>query len=115
MTEAHDDIREGLGKMKGSREEPQARRWDREEMARVVVDCGFRLHQEVGPGLLESVYEVVLAKMLEERGLRVARQVAVPIKVMGMRFDEGFRADLIVEEALWVELKSVEHLAPVYS
>jgi len=101
--------------MKGSHEDTKARRWEREEVATVVVDCGFRLHQELGPGLLESVYEVVLAKMIEERGLRVARQVPVPIEVMDMRFDEGFRADLIVEQALLVELKSVEHLAPVHS
>ena len=81
----------------------------------MVVDRGFRLHRELGPGLLESVYEVVLAKMLEDDGLRVARQVAVPIEVMGMKFDEGFRADLIVEDLLLAELKSVEHLAPVHS
>lgn len=80
-----------------------------------MVDCGFRLHVELGPGLLESVYEVVLAKMIEERGVRVRRQVPVPIQFMGMKFDEGFRADLIVDELLVVELKSVENLAPVHA
>ncbi len=85
-----------------------------EELSAIVVDCGYRLHVEAGPGLLESVYEVVLAKMLEDRGLRVRRQTPVPIRLMGMVFDEGFRADIIVEEQLLVELKSVENIAPVH-
>lgn len=80
-----------------------------------MVDCAYKLHLEAGAGLLESVYEVVLAKMLEQRGLRVRRQVPVPIQLMGLNFDEGFRADLIVEESLLVELKSIENLAPVHS
>ncbi len=86
-----------------------------EDLSAIVVDCAFKLHVEAGPGLLEVVYEVVLKKMLEERGLRVSRQVTVPIKLMGMTFDEGFRADLLVEDLLLIELKSVEHLAPVHS
>jgi len=86
-----------------------------EELSALVVDCGYKLHVEAGPGLLESVYEVVLAKMLEERGARVKRQVPVPIQLMGLDFEEGFRADLLVEDALVVELKSVEALAPVHS
>jgi len=85
-----------------------------EEVAAVVVDCGFRLHVEAGPGLLESVYEVVLAQMLEDRGLRVRRQAPVPIELMGLKFAEGFRADVIVEDLLLVELKSVEVLAQVH-
>jgi GxxExxY protein len=78
------------------------------------VDCGYKLHVEAGPGLLESVYEVVLAKMLADQGLRVKRQVPVPIRLMGTVFEEGFRADIIVEDYLLVELKSVENLAPVH-
>ena len=74
-----------------------------------------RLHIEAGPGLLESVYEVVLAKMLAEQGLAVKRQVPVPIRLMDLTFDEGFRADLLVEDTLLVELKSVENLAAVHS
>ena len=97
-----------------SREDAKARR-DVEELSAVVVDCAYKLHVEAGPGLLESVYEVVLARMLEERGLRVRRQVPVPIQLMGLKFDEGFRADLIVEDALLVELKSVENSAPVHA
>ena len=87
---------------------------DKEELSRIVVDCGFKLHSELGPGLLESVYEAVLAKMLDEMGLQVRRQVAVPVTVFDMHFDEGFRADLLVEELLLVELKSVEKLLPVH-
>ena len=77
-----------------------------EELSAIVVDCGYKLHVEAGPGLLESVYETVLAKMLEERGLSVKRQVSVPINLMGLSFDEGFRADLLIGGVLLVELKS---------
>lgn len=86
-----------------------------EELSAIVVDYGYKLHVEAGPGLLETVYEVVLAKMLEGHGLRVKRQVPIAIRLMGLQFDEGFRADLIVEDVLLVELKSVENLAPVHS
>ena len=85
-----------------------------EEVSAIIVDCGYRLHVEAGPGLLETVYEVVLARMLTERGLQVRRQVPVPIELMGMKFDEGFRADLIVHDLVLVELKSVENLSPVH-
>ena len=97
-----------------SREDAKARR-NVEETSAIVVDCAYRLHVEAGPGLLETVYEVVLAKMLEKEGLQVRRQVPVPIELMGMRFDEGFRADIIVEGTLLLELKSVENIAPVHS
>ncbi len=97
-----------------SHEDTKARR-DKEELSRIVVDCGYRLHVEAGPGLLESVYEVVLAKMLEQQGLCVRRQVPVPIQLMGLHFDEGFRADILVEDTLLLELKSVEKLLPVHS
>ena len=68
-----------------------------EEISAIVVDCAYKLHIEAGPGLLETVYEVVLAKMLEERGLRVKRQMPIPINLMGLTFDEGFRADLLID------------------
>jgi iron complex transport system substrate-binding protein len=80
-----------------------------------VVDASYRIHRDLGPGLLEGVYEVVLAKALEQRGLRVERQKPVPIEYAGLRFEEGFRADLVVEGCVVVELKSVEHLLPVHS
>ena len=72
------------------------------------MDCAVALHRETGPGLLETVYEAVLARDLEARGLRVARQIPIPIEIPGLRLDEGFRADLIVEDTVLVELKSVE-------
>ena len=100
--------------MKDSHEDTKARR-DVEELSAIVVDCGFKLHVEAGPGLLETVYEVVFAKMLADQGLVVKRQVPVPIRLMGMTFEEGFRADIIVEDRLLIELKSVENLLPVHS
>lgn len=85
------------------------------ELAAKVMDAAFLIHRELGPGLLESVYEAVLIKLLTDNGLSVARQVAVPIIFRGISFDEGFRADLIVESKLIIELKSVERLQPVHS
>ena len=86
-----------------------------EELSAVVVDCGYKLHVEAGPGLLESVYKVVLATMLADRGLLIKRQVPVPIKLAGKTFSEGFRADINVEDKLLIELKSVEKISPVHS
>ncbi len=87
---------------------------DIEEIAREVVDSGYKVHSKLGPGLLESVYEVVVAKLLTGRGLNVERQKSVPIIFEGLRFDEGFRADLLVEGKLLVEIKSVENLCTVH-
>ena len=100
--------------MKDSHEGAKTRR-NPEEISRVVVDSAYQLHAEVGPGLLENVYEVVLAKALAARGLQVRRQVPVRIQLMGLNFDEGFRADILVEDLLLLELKSVEKLAPVHA
>jgi GxxExxY protein len=86
-----------------------------ELLATAVVDAAFHVHRGLGPGLLESVYESVLARMLEERGYRVERQKVVSFEYCGMRFEDGFRADLVVEGAIVVELKSVERLAPVHA
>lgn len=85
-----------------------------EAIAREVVDCGFAIHRDLGPGLLESVYEVVLAKTLEARGLRVICQKPISFKYIGLTFDGGFKADLLVEDSLIVELKSVERIAAVH-
>lgn len=79
-----------------------------------VVDAAVRIHTRLGPGLLESVYERVLAYELEKRGLGVERQVVVPIIYDDIHFEEGFRADLIVGKAVIVELKSVETMVPVH-
>lgn len=85
-----------------------------EEVSATVVDTAFHLHKELGPGLLESVYEAVLARLLEQRGLCVERQKTVAFDFAGMHFDEGLRIDLLVNDCLVVELKSVETLAPVH-
>ncbi len=86
-----------------------------EELSAIVVDCAYQLHVDLGPGLLESVYETVLARMLSDRGLKVERQKVVEFEYRGIRFNEGLRVDLMVDDLLVVELKSVETLAPVHS
>ena len=85
------------------------------EIGRIVVDAAVKVHKGLGPGLLESVYEVVLAKQLQKRGLRVQRQIPVPIVFEDDKFDEGFRADIVVNECVVLELKSVEQLHPVHA
>jgi GxxExxY protein len=85
-----------------------------EEVSAAVVDAAFHLHKDLGPGLLESVYEAVLVRVLEKRGLRVERQRCISFEFDGMHFDEGLRVDLLVEGCLVVELKSVENLSPVH-
>lgn len=84
------------------------------EIAKVIVDAAFQIHKRLGPGLLETVYEVVLAHVLNRRGLKVEKQVPVAIVFDGIKFNEGFRADLIVEDKVIVELKSVEKVLPVH-
>ena len=86
-----------------------------ERVASVAVDCGFHIHKELGPGLLESVYEALLAETLAQQGFAVTRQQAVPINFRGVALPEAFRADLIVENALVIEVKSVERNAPVHA
>ena len=86
-----------------------------EEIASVAVDCGFNIHKELGPGLLESVYEAILAEALVEQGLAVTRQQIVPISFRGIVLPDAFRADLIVENSLIIEVKSVERSAPVHA
>ena len=88
---------------------------DIEELARIALDCGYRLHCEIGPGLLETIYEILLAEFLSERGLRVERQKIVPIVFRGKLLDEAFRIDLLVEDRLVIELKSTERHAPVHA
>lgn len=84
------------------------------ETGTIVVDCAVKLHRSLGPGLLETVYEAVLAKQLERAGLSVQRQVPIPIEFDGLRFDEGFRADLVVNGLVILELKSIEQVHPVH-
>lgn len=87
---------------------------DVEEIAAIAVDCGLQVHRELGPGLLESAYETVLAHLLTKRGLDVKTQVIVPITYDGIIIDQGFRADIIAEGKVLIELKSVERLMPVH-
>jgi GxxExxY protein len=84
------------------------------EIGTLVLAAAIEVHRELGPGLLESVYEVVLAHELSSRGLAVERQVSVPIVFKKIHFDEGFRADLIVEGKVLIELKSVERVTPAH-
>jgi GxxExxY protein len=84
------------------------------EIAKIIVDCALHIHQGLGPGLLESVYEAVLADDLQRCGLHVERQKSIPIIFEDRHFDEGFRADLLVENKVIIELKSVEQLARVH-
>lgn len=86
-----------------------------EDLASVVIDCGYRLHRDLGPGLLESAYEAIMADQLVRRGIRVERQKSIPIRYDGLELAEGFRADLLLEGRLLVEFKSVERLSPLHS
>jgi GxxExxY protein len=84
------------------------------DLSKVILDAAFRIHTKLGPGLLESFYEAVLAYELNKRGVAVRRQVPIPIRYEELVFEEGFRADLLVEDKVIVELKSVEQFAPVH-
>lgn len=83
-------------------------------IAKEIVDAAFRVHTTLGPGLLESVYDAVMTYELSRRGLRTVRQQPIPVAYEGVRIDTGFRADLIVEDRVIVEIKSVEQVAPVH-
>ena len=84
------------------------------ELAKQIVDAAYHVHTSLGPGLQESAYEAVLAYELQQRSLRTVRQQMIPIVYQGTRIEMGFRADLIVEEKVIVEIKSVEAIAPVH-
>jgi GxxExxY protein len=85
-----------------------------ERIAREVVDSAFKVHTTLGPGLLESVYELCLAHELGKRGLKFQTQVPFPIVYDGMHLDAGFRIDLLVESQLVVEIKAVEEMLPLF-
>lgn len=99
--------------MNESRGGAETRR-DLDEITGIIVDASLKLHQALGPGLLESVYETILARDLERRGLTVERQKTVRFDYDGLVFEEGLRVDLLVEGTVILELKSVETLAPVH-
>ena len=85
------------------------------EIANQIIDAAFVVHTKLGPGLLESVYEVVMAYELKKRGLNAERQKAMPILYDNIRFDEAFRSDIVVNGKVIAELKSVEALLPVHA
>jgi GxxExxY protein len=85
-----------------------------ERVARDIVDASFKVHHALGPGILESVYEICLAYELSKRGLKVLRQVKVPIVYDGQQLDDGLRLDLMVEDCVIVEVKAVEKMLPLF-
>ena len=85
-----------------------------DQIAHQIVDSAFKVHSTLGPGLLEQIYETCLAKELIKRGLRVDRQLEVPVSYDGERLDTGFRLDLLVDEKVIIEVKAVESLASVH-
>jgi GxxExxY protein len=84
------------------------------EIGKIVVECAFQVHQKLGPGLLETVYEVALEHEHRKRGLTVERQKAIPVVYDEIKFDEGFRADIVVCGLVILELKSVEQIHRVH-
>jgi GxxExxY protein len=99
-----------------SPKEPQAPKEDRmeDDVAKQIVDAAYRIHTGLGPGLLESAYESVLAYELKERGLRFTRQAIIPIVYNDVVIEQGFRADLIVEDKVIVEIKSSDSVAAIH-
>ena len=85
-----------------------------ERIARKVIDCGYHLHHDLGPGLLESAYERLMSELLTRDGLVVQRQVSMPLSHKGVVIDNAYLVDLLVEGRLIVELKSIERLTPVH-
>ncbi len=84
------------------------------EITGIIIDTSIDIHRRLGPGLLESVYQAILAYELRKRGLKVETEVPIPVVWEQVKLDIGFRADLIVESVVIVELKSIEALAPVH-
>ena len=85
------------------------------EISKVIVDAAFKFHTTLGPGLLESVYEAVLAYELESRGIEVIRQQAIPVVYEEVKLDLGFRADMILNRKVIIEVKSIDAIAPVHA
>ena len=84
------------------------------EIGTIIVDTAIELHKKLGPGLLENVYEAILLRLLVKKGLKVQRQVSIPLKFEGEYFDEGFRVDLFVHGKVIIELKSIEKINNVH-
>jgi GxxExxY protein len=84
------------------------------QIAAIVVDAALKIHKVLGPGLLESVYETTLAYEVQKQGLRVVQQVGLPVHYEGVKLELGYRVDLIIDDKVIIEIKSVEALAPVH-
>jgi GxxExxY protein len=113
------NLRENMLKHEGredheGREGIQSLGTDLDELGRAIVDAGLKVHRALGPGLLESAYEQCLAHELRLRGLKVDRQVLLPVVYEGLTIDAGYRLDLLVEGKIIVEVKSVDALARVH-
>ncbi len=87
---------------------------DENQLSKIIVDCCYRIHKTLGPGLLESVYVEILIYELKKLGLKCEKEVGIPIHYEDIKLDLGFRADLIVEHRVIIELKSVEKVLPVH-
>jgi GxxExxY protein len=88
---------------------------DIEALAKTAIDCGFQIHKEIGPGLLEAAYELLLFESILARGLHVERQIPISISANGIVIDNAFRADMLIERKLLIEIKSTEQHAPVHA
>ncbi len=85
------------------------------ELATIIVDCAFKVHNTLGPGLLETVYQAALAHELRKRGLSISIERGIPVTYEDVNLELGFRADIIVENKVIIEIKSIEALSPVHS
>lgn len=108
-----------IGASNGSREDAKTRREvvvpDIEEISAIAVDTGLKLHRDIGPGLLESAYEMILAEKLRSLGLHVDRQVPINIEYDGIRIEQAYRIDLLVEHVMIIEVKAVVQTLPVHA
>ena len=84
------------------------------DISKILVNTCFHIHKELGPGLFESVYEGILFHELTQQGLNVSKQKAIPVIWKDIKMEQGFRADLIIENKVLIEIKSVESIAPVH-
>jgi GxxExxY protein len=99
-----------------SREDAKTRRGaELERISSIAVECCFQLHEQLGPGLLESVYETILAELLRRKGLKVDRQKPIKINFLDLDIEEGFRADLVIEDMFIIEIKSLEQMSKVHA
>jgi GxxExxY protein len=113
--ERYTEIEEGRGSREAAKKKEGAKGLgDVEALATEVIDCGYHLHRRLGPGLFESVYELLLADAIAKRGLHVERQKLIDIEFDGLQIPGAFKVDLLIENILIIELKSVERTAPVH-